>query len=76
MRRSRMAHGRKIKRRYGRSSKPTYYRYYVRVGGSLLRDTDGSRIWYSTPGHANAKAKLVGGKVVTFSHDRRPTRGR
>jgi hypothetical protein len=60
-----------LRRRYGWKS-PTYYRYYVRVGGSLLRDTDGSKIWFSTPGAARARARRLGGKVETFSHDRRP----
>ena len=63
---------RNLHRRYGKSKLPTYYRYYIRVGASLLRRKDGSKVFFSTPAGARAMAKSVGGKVETFSHDRRP----
>jgi hypothetical protein len=61
-----------LRRRYGKSKLPTYYRYYIRVGGNLLRREDGSKEFFSTPGAARARAQRLGGKVVTYVHDRRP----
>ena len=66
-----MAH-RGLHRRYGKAKLPAYYRYYVRVGGKLLRDADGWKIWFATPRAARESARRHGGKVDTFSHDRRP----
>ncbi|MFI5299732.1 MAG: hypothetical protein ACHREM_16725 [Polyangiales bacterium] len=60
-----------LRRRYGKS-KSAYYRYYVRVGGKLLRNVDGHKIWFATPRAARELARQHGGKVVSYSHDRRP----
>ena len=61
-----------LRRRYGKSKLPTYYRYYIRVGGNRLRRNDGSKVFFSMPSAARAMAKSVSGKVVTYAHDRRP----
>lgn len=63
----------KLRHRYGRAKLPRYYRYYIRVGGSILRRGDGTKVWYASPGSASTAAKRLGGKVDTYSHDRRPT---